>query len=294
MVVPERHGYLDGVGISSILVFPLIVEGEYLGYVCVSRDRGSAAYSDRGIALAEDVAGRIALAIGQARGSQVRRQRTREQQAQLALGVTALGSGDVEELYAAAVTCVADALGGDWVEVAELEGGELVSRATVGDSPDHQRVPVCASSYARAVLDADQPVVVYDLSQTPGLTLSPQARRQGMHSGMAVAIRSPDEMLGVLAVHQRRPRRFSAEERDFLQAVATTVAGGLVRRRADAQLSWRAHHDPLTGLAKAILLLDRLQHRDPARPPRRHDHSGDVPRPGRLQGRQRPAGARRG
>ena len=65
------------------------------------------------------------------------------------------------------------------------------------------------------------------------------------------------------------------------------------RKLLEAELSYRALHDPLTGLANRALLTERLGARAgparPARPPQ----PPVLPRPRRFQGRQRPVRARR-
>ena len=81
---------------------------------------------------------------------------------------------------------------------------------------------------------------------------------RGIVSGIAVPLLGTDGPVGVLAVHARRVRRYSAHEVAMLQAMATVVATAWEQVALRERLSHQALHDPLTGLPNRALLLDRL------------------------------------
>ena len=63
----------------------------------------------------------------------------------------------------------------------------------------------------------------------------------------------------MLAAHAREPRRFAADEADFLRSVANVVSSAVDRNRVEEEVRHRAMHDPLTGLPNRALALDRLE-----------------------------------
>ena len=81
----------------------------------------------------------------------------------------------------------------------------------------------------------------------------------GEASGIRVAIRTPDGLLGALCAHDRE-RRFDREDELFLEAAAGILAATEARSRAESRLRYQALHDPLTGLPNRALLQDRLEH----------------------------------
>jgi diguanylate cyclase (GGDEF)-like protein len=65
---------------------------------------------------------------------------------------------------------------------------------------------------------------------------------------------------GFLSAHAPEPRRFTADEVNFMQSVANTLASAIARRRVEDAIRHTALHDSLTGLPNRTLLLDRLEH----------------------------------
>jgi diguanylate cyclase (GGDEF)-like protein len=125
---------------------------------------------------------------------------------------------------------------------AEAEGG-LTAR------------PVLAGDPLLALLGGGR-LAVADWDASPSSALREGAAR----STLAAALSPRGEQLGILTAHCARPRSFTADQLDTLQALATLLAGSGERARIADEMLWRALHDPLTELPNRALFVDRLSH----------------------------------
>ena len=99
----------------------------------------------------------------------------------------------------------------------------VVGAARVSAHPDSQ------PGYALTQADL---VVFDDLSRTSRFTAADLARRHGIISSACLPVVHAGRVIGVLCVHDTRPRTFSAEERRFLRHVAHGLASVLGRNAA--------------------------------------------------------------
>lgn len=176
-------------------------------------------------------------------------QRHEAQQAAVArLGREALAHPDLDALFGAAVREVAATLGVEYVGLLELDpdGHHLAFRAGHGWRPGlvgHARVPAGQGSHAARVLASKGPHAYHGLDGDLGFAPGPLLKDHGCHSGVSVAIATAGGgVFGTLGAHTARPRRFSADDANFLSAVAHVLASAIERRCADDELqSSRAH-----------------------------------------------------
>jgi diguanylate cyclase (GGDEF)-like protein len=184
-----------------------------------------------------------------------------EMQAALArIGQMALAGDAIEVLFAEIVESAWRLLNVDFALVEEvLVDGRLGVAAGAGSGgwrPATRLDRATAGSFTRRVLDDAGPVWVEDLKARDDdqiVTAAPAAR-----SAAGVAIRPRSEQLCALVVANRVPRRWAADEVDFLRSLANVAATALERIEAGRQLIEQALHDPLTGLPNRTLLHDRL------------------------------------
>ncbi len=87
------------------------------------------------------------------------------------------------------------------------------------------------------VLAQGVPVVTPDYASEARFSGPPALRQQGFVSGMGVPFSDRGQIIGVLGVHSRRHRPFSAEEQGFLQSLANLLASSLQRAQTEAALS---------------------------------------------------------
>jgi diguanylate cyclase (GGDEF)-like protein len=189
--------------------------------------------------------------------------RLAQQSAVARLGELALRRPAVDAVMDAACAAVVDGLGVDCVYVLESagQGGLMGVRAGrgwpggfVGSSFEVRSfaTPAERERYVRG------PVVIPDLPNDPSWRARP-LRENGVVSSATVAVGRGDAPTGLLGAHHRTWREFSAQDLDFLHAVAHVLNGAIEGRKVEQQIRHDALHDALTGLPNRTLLLDRLR-----------------------------------
>jgi signal transduction histidine kinase len=148
--------------------------------------------------------------------------RARQQAAVAALGIEALAGAPADDIMIRAVALVTEALDGDYVAVFERGvGGSLKPRAATGWA---------------AELDA--PLGANGLSFPPGSgELPPLLSETGLRSGTSASISTADGPFGLLGAYVSRPRTFSTDDGNFLQAVANVIGLSLSREGAQQALA---------------------------------------------------------
>jgi PAS domain S-box-containing protein len=156
------------------------------------------------------------------------------------LGQDALRGGPLVDVLESAVTRVARALDVDYCNVAErLPGGEeFLLRAGLGWGEGvvgRTKVPSTGSQPGYTV-QSDRPVIVENAAAETRFAPMPGLLGEEVASSMSVVISTPEGPYGALGAHSRRRRAFTADEVNFLQAVANVLGMTIARRRADERL----------------------------------------------------------
>ncbi|HXW58570.1 MAG TPA: EAL domain-containing protein [Solirubrobacteraceae bacterium] len=186
-------------------------------------------------------------------------QHGRQQDAVARLGQIALRDHDLQTLMVEVVQTVTRTLDVEMCSVLKLRDDEelLDILAAVGKKGAPGPLPAGNGTQAGYALRTHGPVVADDLrSETrfdPGPLLA-----QGMRSGMNALIDGPRRPFGVLSAHARELRSFTADDVNFLVAVANVLSAAVERAEQDQASRHAALHDPLTGLPNRTLALDRL------------------------------------
>jgi PAS domain S-box-containing protein len=156
------------------------------------------------------------------------------------LGQDALRTAPLQELLDGAVMRVARALGVDYCNVAEmLRGGdEFLLRAGVGwKEGDVGRATVKSSgSQPGYTVLSNRAVIVENAATETRFTPMPRLLGEDVVSAMSVVISTTEGIYGALGAHSRRPRVFTPDEVNFLQAVANVLGMAIERRRAEERL----------------------------------------------------------
>jgi PAS domain S-box-containing protein len=85
-------------------------------------------------------------------------------------------------------------------------------------------------------LDHDGPVIVDDFASETRFAPSPVQRDLGIVSALAVQIRARGRQFGGIAVHSRAPRYFTADDANFLQALANVIGAAAERGRHEEEV----------------------------------------------------------
>jgi PAS domain S-box-containing protein len=115
-----------------------------------------------------------------------------------------------------------------------LQAGYGWDKGVVG----HFTVPAGPESQAGYTLIVEEPVVVENFRTEDRFSQPALLKRHNVMSGMSIIIQgeNPDKPFGVLGVHSREPRAYSADDVMFLQAVANIIGIAVERRHAETLL----------------------------------------------------------
>ena len=186
-------------------------------------------------------------------------QHAREHEAVARLGQLALRERELGRLFDEVVVTVIDVLDLQLCGVSRLREDEtaLDILVSIGQPNPPKVLPAGQRTQAGYALHTQEPVVSEDLRTETRFDSGP-LQSMGMLSGMSAIIEGHERPFGVLSAHTRRARRFSAEDVNFLVAVANVLSAAVESNRKEAQARHAALHDSLTGLPNRTLALDRL------------------------------------
>jgi PAS domain S-box-containing protein len=177
------------------------------------------------------------------RAEEALRTRARQQEAVAQLGREALLGNDLGLLMELATAVVADTLGDALSMILEFlpEQRRLRLRAGVGWRPGSVGGAVVdgdpGSLFGHALASAS-PLVIEDIGARTGLRIPPLLIDHDVVAGMSVVIDALDGgAWGLLSVHMMARRRFTAEDVNFLQAVAHVLAAAIHRETVTEALA---------------------------------------------------------
>jgi len=164
--------------------------------------------------------------------------REEQQRAIAQFGQSALQVKEPKKLFDQAVRIIATTMNMEYCKVLELlpDGNALLLRSGVGwkkGHVGHTTVGAEKSSQAGLSLDSKAPIVVPDFNLEKRFSASPLLREHKVRSGVSVLIHGEDRPFGVLGVHSKKPRRFSEDDINFLQAVSSILATAIKRISAE-------------------------------------------------------------
>jgi signal transduction histidine kinase len=193
------------------------------------------------------VADHAALALGHNallfRHEQLQRRlavRAAQEAAVAELGGRALTEMSLAQLLDEALLTVRGSMPADLGEVLELapDGQSLLLRAGFGwraGVVGQSTVDAGHRSQAGHALASADPVIVEDQRGETRFAESPLLLEHGAVASASVIIRDHHQPFGLLRVHSRTPRRFTADDVHHLQSIANLLGAVLRRREVEAQ-----------------------------------------------------------
>ncbi len=167
--------------------------------------------------------------------------RTRQQAAVAKLGGRALEGVDLSPLMDEATHHVLQDLDVQHVGILKLtaRSDHLLVVAAAG-WPDGvagwSTVPAGSGSLAGYTLEVREPVIVLDARMETRFTYPPALLENGVVSSISVVIPGYDKPYGAFVAHTTRPRRFTVDDVQFLQAMAQTLGWAVRHKYAQEQL----------------------------------------------------------
>jgi signal transduction histidine kinase/ActR/RegA family two-component response regulator len=191
--------------------------------------------------------------------------RVRQQAALAQFGLQVLTNSALSSTHALfdeATALVAKHLDTEYVSIWKLplERQRLSLRASVGweGNAADQALALGDASLASYVVPSQGPLVITDLHKEMSGPVPLLLREHCVVSGVSVFIPGVDRPSGVLSAHTANRRKFTADDLNFLQAIANTLAEALERHRRESDL----HEDVIRRKQSEVeqeLLLKREQ-----------------------------------
>ncbi|MEB3290342.1 MAG: EAL domain-containing protein [Leptolyngbya sp.] len=281
-LVPCYANLLAQFQVRANLVIPMRYNNKLWGLLCVNHCRGPRSWQTAEIALVQQLAEQLAIALYQ--GQLLAQTTLMAQQEKLLNGIVTAISDSLElgDLLQRAADQMLQVFQGSrsLAVLCQTSDAALIHNATAA-APGFVdlrgvAIPIVGNPHAQAILTQDHPVAVDDVTQDPLMeVMRPKAQEYNIGAMLAVAIRYRGQVKGVLSVHQGpygQPRSWTAEEQDLIKRIADHLAIAIQqaelyqqaqtelaeRKRLEAQLRHAALHDKLTALPNRVLFLERL------------------------------------
>ncbi|MCL4459478.1 MAG: GAF domain-containing protein [Chloroflexi bacterium] len=140
---------------------------------------------------------------------------------------------DLREVLQSTVESAAKAMGAKGCALMLLDATKerLLPSVTYGLSERYlQKGPIeTAKSLAEAL--EGRPITITDATSDPRIQYPDEARAEGIASILGVPVRLRGEIIGVIRLYTAEPREFSAEDANFLEAIASLGAIALENAR---------------------------------------------------------------
>jgi diguanylate cyclase (GGDEF)-like protein/PAS domain S-box-containing protein len=164
------------------------------------------------------------------------------------LGRKALAANGLDELFADAADAAARGLGAAGAALFEAGPDGMLVRAGAGQLAQSTGLQLACTHEDPRVADA-----------ALRSWFTPLAALHGIDTGIDTAIVCGERTFGHLGVYAARPRRFGADDANFLHGVANIVATAVERQEARNRLTYLAQYDPLTSLPNRRRLAHSLE-----------------------------------
>ena len=212
-------------GVRSAMFVPLAARGRVLGVMLLAGGSERAPFGPPELAMAEDIARRVALALDAA--NLLREAREAAQVARSLQRITdaALAHLDLDDLLPEVLDRLHSELGTDSAAVllTDISGTALEMRAALGFevSPGPLRI-LFGTGVAGRIAESVEPMAFHDLG--PSDFVNASLRAAGVRSMLGAPLRIGHRMLGVVQVGSVERRQFSPDDIELIRLAAGRIA----------------------------------------------------------------------
>jgi two-component system, sensor histidine kinase PdtaS len=169
--------------------------------------------------------------------------RLRQQELVARFGNFALREDDLQKILNEACLIAADGMSTRFAKVLEWRPaeGDLLVRAGIGWRPGtvgHARLGADLASPAGYAFKTGQPVICNDLAAEDRFRTPALLAEHGVQRAINVLVGDGDDGFGVLEVDSAKPGGFGTHDTAFLQALANTLAGAVIKERRQAAVRY--------------------------------------------------------
>ncbi|RCS48262.1 GAF domain-containing protein [Bremerella cremea] len=172
--------------------------------------------------------------------------RLKQQKLLAVLSGDALAGAALETLYDQAVAYLMETFAGDFAEYLEYRPADqtFCLRSAAGWPLPEEDEPVdrCSQdAYFRFITSMRDCVGIEDHDLNTELSPPIRYREHRIVSSLQVAVRSEDDVYGILAVHFQKRRQFRASDYDFMVSMANLIANAVHRKGIESQRQQSEH-----------------------------------------------------
>jgi PAS domain S-box-containing protein len=264
---PEaERSFLQKQSILSILVLPIVMDGEFYGFIGFDDCESERVWADGDVRLLRTAAEILASHLQRQRAETALLNRFEQLHAVFLLSETAGRASSLEEIYRAALDSLHQAAGADRAAVLLFDTDEIVRfKAWLGLSAAYRNAVEGHSPWSPDAHDAE-PILTSNIASDPSLAIVlPQTgeplyetvKREGIQALGMIPLLYQDRLLGKFMVYYDAPHDFRVEEVRFLQTLGSTIAFAIVRKQSEEALRqseqrYRLFLQNFTGIAYQI------------------------------------------
>jgi len=244
---PKDRQHLENFGGQAVLYFPLVVQGQSMGYFEIWESRRDRHFTSKEINLAQTLANQAAIGVTNARLFLETRRRAVQMETvgQVSRRISAIL--DLDRLLHEVVNLIQDQFGYYHVHVFFIEpgAGEVVFRAGAGETGQAiaqqggMRLKIGQEGIVGWVAEQGEPLLAQNVLQEPRFLynqLLPDTRAE-----LAVPIKLGDKVIGVLDVQSEQFYGFDEEDLFTLQTLADQTALAIQNARNYQEAQDLAH-----------------------------------------------------
>src|SRR4249919_2795502 len=223
---PEHIEIVRQLDMRSAMYVPLAARGRVLGVMLLAGNRERPPFGPRELAVAEDIARRVALALDSANLLHDARESARIARSLQRITDAALAHLELDDLLPEVLDRLHSELGTDSAAVllTDTPGTALEMRAALGfeQRPGAAVRVRFGTGVAGRIAESEEPMVFDDLG--PSDFVNASLREAGVRSMLGAPLRIGRRILGVVQVGSVEPRTFSKDDVELIRLAAGRIA----------------------------------------------------------------------